>query len=118
VDRLRRPAADAIQHNSGSSGVFEFYRTAAGGATNQATIFQETGVAVDAGVPLLAEFDLGNSSTVRKRISVLLLAHDFSDLSVCTFWLAPNATTPKRRTTLSASTGANVSNLAESDTMN
>jgi hypothetical protein len=38
-----------------------------------------------------AEFKLGNSSTVRKRISVLVHDSDFSDLSVCTFWLAPHA---------------------------
>ena len=35
----------------------------------------------------MARFDLGNSSSVRKRISVLVLDSDFSDLSVCTFWL-------------------------------
>ncbi len=40
---------------------------------------------------LEARFDLGNSSSVRKRISVLILESDFSDLSVCTFWLGPNA---------------------------
>jgi hypothetical protein len=28
---------------------------------------------------------------VRKRVSVLVLDHDFNDLSVCTFWLPPNS---------------------------
>ena len=34
-------------------------------------------------------FQLGNSSVVRKRVTVLLHDLDFSDLSACTFWLAP-----------------------------
>jgi hypothetical protein len=40
---------------------------------------------------LSAQFDIGNSSLVRKRISVLLIDSDFSDISVCTFWLAPQS---------------------------
>jgi len=40
---------------------------------------------------ITAVFDLGNSSTVRKRITVLLHDEDFSDLFVCTFWLAPGS---------------------------
>ncbi len=39
----------------------------------------------------MAQFDLANSSTVRKRISVLVIDSNFSDITVCTFWLAPNA---------------------------
>ena len=88
------PDLSVLQHNSASNGVFEFFRQAPPpGESNQATIFQETGVPLAAHVPLLAEFDLGNSSSVRKRVSVLILAHDFSDLSVCTFWLPANAPT-------------------------
>ena len=54
-------------------------------------VFQNTGSPVAANMALRATFDLGNSSTVRKRISVLIIDSDFSDLSVCTFWLAPGA---------------------------
>ncbi len=42
-----------------------------------------------AGEILTAHLDLGNSSGVRKRVTVLLHDLDFGDLSACTFWLAP-----------------------------
>ena len=75
-----------------SGGVFHYFRQPPPpGTTNQAVIFQETGAALQEGSPIAAEFDLGNSSSVRKRISVLIVDADFSDLSMCTFWLAPNA---------------------------
>ena len=74
------------------SGVFEFYRTApAAGSSNQAVVFQNTGAGISSGTPLTARFTLGNSSAVRKRISVLIHDADFSDLVVCTFWLSPGA---------------------------
>jgi hypothetical protein len=38
---------------------------------------------------LTASFQLGNSSAVRKRVTILLHDLDFSDLSACTFWLPP-----------------------------
>ena len=47
--------------------------------------------AVPAGGPLEATFDLGNSTTVRKRFSVLIHSADFADLSVCTFTLEAGA---------------------------
>jgi hypothetical protein len=73
------------------NGVFQFTRVPPpAGTSNSATVFQNTGQAVPSGTSLLALFALGNSSSVRKRISVLVLDHDFSDLSVCTFWLPPN----------------------------
>jgi hypothetical protein len=73
-------------------GVFEFYRAAPSpGSPNQAVVFHATGQALPATASLRAQFDLGNSSAVRKRISILLHDADFSDLSVCTFWLAPGA---------------------------
>jgi hypothetical protein len=72
-------------------GVFEYNRVPPPpGTTNQAVIFQTTNVAINAS-PLAAQFDLGNSSTQRRRISVLIVDGDFSDLSVCTFFLAPAA---------------------------
>jgi hypothetical protein len=81
------------------SGVFQFFlANPQTTVSKQATIFQNTGQPVVAGGPLLATFQLGNSSTVRKRISVLVLESDFSDLSVCTFWLPPGQTTLKSYT--------------------
>jgi hypothetical protein len=74
-----------------TNGVFEYYRVPPpAGTTNQAVIFQETGVALPANAPVLARFSIGNSSSVRKRISVLMLDSNFGDLSVCTFFLPPN----------------------------
>ena len=75
-----------------SGGVFQFNRVAPPADTsNQAVVFQETGVPLTAGAPIQAQFDLGNSSSVRKRMSVLLIESDFSDISVCTFWLPPGS---------------------------
>ena len=73
-------------------GVFEYHRVPPpAGTTNQAVVFRETGFPVPIDTPLLAQFDLGNSSSVRKRISVLILDSNFSDLSVCTFWIPANS---------------------------
>jgi len=74
-----------------AGGVFSFYRVAAEGQPNQAVVFQHTGWALLPGSPITASFDIGNTSTVRKRISVLIVDSDFSDLAVCTFWLPPNS---------------------------
>jgi glucose/arabinose dehydrogenase len=72
------------------NGVLEFYRQPPPpGTTNQALIFQRTGVALPPGTRFAAEFYLGNSSTVRKRIAVLLSDFDFNDVAVCSFWLLP-----------------------------
>jgi len=71
---------------------FEFYRVPPPpGTSNQAVILQHTGASLSAGAPLLAQFDIANTSGSRKRISVLLHDSDFGDLSVCTFWLPANA---------------------------
>jgi precorrin-6B methylase 1 len=73
-----------------TNGVLQYYRVPPpAGTTNQAVAYQETGVTLPAGAPLLVQFDLANTSSVRKRISVLVLDADFSDLTVCTFWLEP-----------------------------
>jgi DNA-binding beta-propeller fold protein YncE len=74
-----------------SGGVLQFNRLAAPGGGNQAVVFQQTGVALPPGSPVQAQFQLGNSSSSRKRVSVLLLNYDFSDLYVCTFWIPPNS---------------------------
>ena len=74
-----------------TGGVLQFYRVPPPpGTANQAVVFQETGTALNAGAPVTAKFDLGNSSSARLRITVLVLESNFSDLSVCTFWLPPN----------------------------
>jgi hypothetical protein len=71
-------------------GVFEYYRNPPPlGTTNQAVVFQNTNIAVPTQTALTARFSLGNSSSVRKRISVLVIDGDFSDISVCTFWIPP-----------------------------
>ena len=84
------PDQSYIDHNV-TDGVLNFFRKPPPpGTSNQAVAFQQTGVPLGANVPLIAEFDLANSSSVRKRISVLIHDADFTDLSVCTFWLPAN----------------------------
>lgn len=68
--------------------VFEFARATGG---TQAVAFQNTATPVASGGVLHATFRLGNTTTSRKRVSVLVHDGDFSDLSVCTFWLEPGA---------------------------
>ena len=79
-------------------GVFEYYRNPPPpGTTNQAVVFQNTNIAVPTQTALTARFSLGNSSSVRKRISVLVIDGDFSDITVCTFWIpAGTPLTPYR----------------------
>jgi glucose/arabinose dehydrogenase len=75
-----------------TGGVLEFYRVPAPpDPTNQAVVLQPTGETFGAGEPFAVTFDIGNSSSVRKRIALLAHDLDFSDLSVCTFWLPPFA---------------------------
>jgi hypothetical protein len=89
--------------SSVTAGVFQFYRVPPPpGTTNQALIQQQTGAALAAGVGVFAEFDFGNSSSVRKRITVLVHESDFGDLNTCTFWLPANS--PRRRYALRAHT--------------
>ena len=74
-----------------TGGVFQFYRAEpATTGTGQAVVLQPTSIAMDANTAVVAAFDLANSSSDRKRISVLVHDRDFSDLSVCTYWLPPN----------------------------
>jgi hypothetical protein len=73
--------------------VLNFYRVPppADAPPNQAVVWQWTWLPLAAGSPVHASFDLGNSSDVRKRMSVLVHDGDFTDLHVCTFWLAPHS---------------------------
>jgi hypothetical protein len=92
-------------------GEFQFYRqNPTTTLSGQATVFQETTMAVAAGTPLTAQFDIGNSSAVRKRITVLLIDSNFSDITGCTFWLAPGA--PMRTYSLRTHTTKNWTNAA------
>jgi hypothetical protein len=72
-----------------TNGAMHFYRT----GPQQAVVFQSTDASVPIGVPLEAEFTIANTSSVRKRISVLIHENFFSDSSLCTFWLEANAPT-------------------------
>ena len=75
-----------------TAGELRFYRVPPPpGAVNQAVVFQQTWAQLVPHAPIEARFRLGNSSSVRKRISVLIHDADFSDLSVCTFWLEAGA---------------------------
>ncbi|MDZ4766749.1 MAG: hypothetical protein SGI73_19590 [Chloroflexota bacterium] len=67
-------------------GALHFYRPT---DSQQAVVFQNTETPLAANAPLQAQFLLGNAHTERKRVTVLLYDTDFSDLSVCTFWLPP-----------------------------
>jgi hypothetical protein len=81
-----------IIHNSGGVGVFQFSRaTPRTTPSGQAVIFQATGAPVGTDKALTATFRMGNADSVRKRFSVLIIDSDFSDISVCTFWLPANA---------------------------
>jgi hypothetical protein len=86
-----------------TGGVLEFYRQPPPpGEINEAAVLQSTGARYLAHQSIELRVDVGNSSTVRKRITVLLHESDFSDLAVCTFWLPPNA--PLRRYVVRAHT--------------
>lgn len=66
---------------------FQYYRVT---GSQSGVVLQNTGASFAAGAGILAQFDVVNFSDVRKRISVLIHAQDFSDISVCTFWVPPN----------------------------
>ena len=69
-----------------SGGVFEFIKLPGSPA---GVILQSTGQPMTANQIITARFQLGNSSSVRKRVTAILHDADFSDLSACTFWIAP-----------------------------
>jgi hypothetical protein len=85
------PTQSAIQHRI-TNGTFEFYRQS---GSQQAVVLQNTGVSLTGGTALEASFLLGNTSSVRKRVSVLLHDADFSDSQICSFWIPP--VSPLRR---------------------
>ncbi|PJF24785.1 MAG: hypothetical protein CUN53_16085, partial [Phototrophicales bacterium] len=70
-----------------ASGVFEFYST----ASPAGLVEQNTPTATPIGSALEASFLLGNSSSERKRVTVVIRRADWTDLQACTFWLPPNS---------------------------
>jgi hypothetical protein len=68
-------------------GVFEFIRPGIGVAAG--FVAQFTGQAMVTGQVLTTTLELGNSSSVRKRVTVIVHDRNFTDLSACTFWIAP-----------------------------
>ena len=97
-----------------NGGVMEYSRP---GGT--AVVLQNTGQAVPAGGALVATWLMGNSSAERKRFSVLIHDASFGDLSVCTFWMPPNAplrTYAMRTHTTTAWSNATISIYAASGT--
>jgi hypothetical protein len=108
------PSSSAIQYRT-VSGVFEFFRQV---GSSQAVVFQNTGVALPRFARLEVRIDIGNSSSLRKRITILVHDEDFSDLQVCTFWIAQNSplqTRVMRTFTTEAWTAAYLSIYASSD---
>jgi subtilisin family serine protease len=69
-------------------GVFNFYRLT---GSSQGVIYQHTNTGVSTNGVLQAQLDLGNSSSERKRVMVLIHDADFSDSAACSFWLPGNA---------------------------
>jgi hypothetical protein len=67
-----------------TAGALEFAR---GPGTPAGVVLQATGQSLPAGDVLTATFDLGNSSLIRQRVTVIVHDLDFSDLSACTFWI-------------------------------
>jgi len=107
------PNDTSIQYRV-ESGVFEYYRET---GSVQGVVFQDLNVVLPQFARLEIQADLGNSSAIRKRVTILIHDEDFSDLQVCTFWLAPNTplqTRVMRTYTTEAWTSATVSLYASS----
>jgi hypothetical protein len=72
-----------------NGGSLNFYRSASG--SGQAAVLQPTSVVVGANEGLRATFQLANTDTIRKRLTVILHDNDFSDQHYCSFWLSASA---------------------------
>ncbi len=89
---------DAVTYRV-NSGVMQFYRKT---SSVSALMLQDTGISLPANLPLQATFDLGNASSVRKRVLIILNDDTWQDQIVCDFWLDPNA--PMRTYTMTGHT--------------
>jgi Zn-dependent metalloprotease len=69
-----------------AAGVFEFFKLAGSPA---GVVLQGTGQAMTNDQRMTASFQLGNSSGLRQRVTILLHDGDFLDLTACTFWIPP-----------------------------
>ena len=69
-----------------NAGVFEFFKLA---GTPAGLLLQPTGQAMADNQKIRATFQLGNSSAIRQRVTVLLHDGDFTDLHACTFIIPP-----------------------------
>jgi hypothetical protein len=69
-----------------SGGVFEFFKLA---GLPAGVVAQATSQAIVADQRLRATFQLGNSSALRQRVTVIIHDNDFSDLHACTYFLPP-----------------------------
>ena len=69
-----------------NGGVFQFVRPNGAPA---GSVLQFTGQGVAHNTPVTATFELGNNSSTRKRVTVIVHDLDFDDLQACSFWLSP-----------------------------
>jgi len=98
----------ALEWNS-AGGTFNYQRPV---GNTQGVILQQTGVPLAAFAGVQATLNMANTDPARKRFSVLIHDADFTDLSVCTFWLdgnAPMRTYQLRTHTTKAWTNATIS---------
>jgi hypothetical protein len=86
------PTMNAIRYQV-TAGVFEFYRFTGG---SSALTLQDLNAPIPINTPVEVTLDLGNSSATRKRVVVLIHDGDWSDLQVCSFWIAPGASLQNR----------------------
>jgi subtilisin len=70
-----------------SAGAFNFNRVA---GTPAGLVAQNSGDAAPINTLFEAKFKLGNSSSSRGQVTVIIHDSDFTDMNVCTFWLTPN----------------------------
>jgi hypothetical protein len=72
-----------------NSGVLEMYRNV--GTSGNAVVLQNTGKPLPNNAPIEISAQIGNNSSGRKRVSLIMHDGDWSDMQVCTFWLAPGS---------------------------
>jgi hypothetical protein len=75
-----------IQSQLSAAGVFEFFKLP---GLPAGVVLQQTFQGMVDNQKLRATFQLGNSSSLRQRVTVLIHDFDFSDLHACTFFLPP-----------------------------
>jgi hypothetical protein len=77
-------ATSDITHRM-TNGVLEFFRS----GDPAGAVLQATGVQVAKDARLTLTLGLGNTSSARKRVTVVVHDNDFSDFADCSFWLEP-----------------------------